>query len=173
MPRIGFGVYQVAQSECVKACLGALDAGYRHIDSAQLYRNEAEVGEALRKTSVKRDDIFITTKIGIPRGSVEATYQNVAESVRLMAGDDGYVDLFLVHVPGWREDAKVGRMQIWAALEKLVQQGKAKSIGVSNFLIEHLEEMKEYASTWPPAVNQIEVCTITIKIVFSIISNPK
>jgi diketogulonate reductase-like aldo/keto reductase len=154
MPRLGFGVYQIPGELCVESCLAALDLGYRHIDSAQLYRNEAQVGEALRQSKVGRGDVFVTTKVGQARGDPEATYANVLDSVRKIGGEDGYVDLFLVHTP--RFGAQV-RKELWLALERLQAEGRARSIGVSNYAIEHLEEMREYATTWPPQVNQIEV----------------
>ena len=140
--------------KCTKACLEALETGYRHIDSAQLYQNESRVREALRDSDLDRSEIFITTKIRTSRGSVEADYQSVRESVRKIAGKDGYVDSFLVHTPQWGAEV---RKDMWLALEKLLSEGWTKSIGVSNYGIEHIKEMKEYATTWPPHVNQIEV----------------
>lgn len=154
MPRLGFGVYQIKPTDCLQACLLALEAGYRHIDSAQLYRNEAEVGEAVRQSGVERSDVFLTTKIGQPGSNKEETYQKALDSVKKIAGDDGYVDLFLVHIPHGGPEA---RKAMWTALEQLYEEGRAKSIGVSNYEIEHIEEMKEYARIWPPHVNQIFV----------------
>lgn len=154
IPRPGFGVYQSSRSQCVTSCLNALKAGYRHIDTAQFYANEKEVGEAVRKFGLDRKDVFITTKVLSPGGSASATYDKVNKSVTLIDGDDGYVDLFLIHSPSSGSD---GRKMLWQALEKLVDEGRAKSIGVSNFGVGHIEEMKEYAKIWPPHVNQIEV----------------
>lgn len=159
MPRLGFGVYQLHGANCVQACHRALEAGYRHIDSAQFYRNEAEVGQAIREsTSVRREDVFLTTKIlsGPMGASAESLYQNVAGSVDKMGGEGGYVDLFLIHSPGSRSF----RESTWKALEKLHKEGRAKSIGVSNYPIDCIEEMKEYATVWPPHANQIEVWAI-------------
>ncbi|KAH0443305.1 aldo/keto reductase [Colletotrichum camelliae] len=154
LPRLGFGVYQLRGQDCADACLAALKCGYRQIDSAQLYGNEADVGRSLRQfleqAKVRREDLFITTKIGRHEGSVEKTYRSALRSVRRIAGEDGYVDLFLVHRPIQR------REEVWVALERLLGEGKTRAIGVSNFRAEHLEDMKGYAKVWPPVVNQIE-----------------
>lgn len=155
IPRLGLGVYQLKGEECVKACLAALESGYRQLDSAQLYGNEGDVGRALldylRQSGNPREHVFVTTKIGRHGVSEEATYQSALRSVKRIAGEDGHVDLFLLHRPTER------RRDAWRALERLLGEGKAKNIGVSNFRIEHLEEMREYARAWPPVVNQIEV----------------
>lgn len=164
IPQLGFGVYKSPPELCIQSVLTALRYGYRHIDTAQYYANEAEVGQAVQMTElVKREDVFLTTKILSPEESVEANYQKCVESVRkLDAGDDGrdgYVDLFLIHSPncGGAENRKM----LWQALERLHKEGKAKSIGVSNFGIQHLEELKAFAQVWPPHVNQIEVRTFS------------
>ncbi|KAJ5512551.1 Aldo/keto reductase subgroup [Penicillium fimorum] len=154
IPRLGFGVYRSPTNQCVQSCLKALDAGYRHIDTAQFYANEAEVGEALRITSVPRDQIFVTTKILSPAASVEATYDKLLASVHKIGGADGYVDLFLIHSSS---SGSAGRKLLWQALEKLYAEGKARSIGVSNFGVGHIEEMRSYAQVFPPHVNQIEL----------------
>ena len=160
IPRLGFGIYQSPTSVCINSCLTALRAGYRHIDSAQFYRNETEMGMAVRQSGIPRSELFLTTKILSAGGSVEKTYQKCLDSVKRISGeasqgDDGYVDLFLIHTPS---GGSMARKEMWQALEKLEQEGKARSIGVSNFGIGHIEEMKEYARIWPPQVNQIEVC---------------
>lgn len=154
IPRLGFGVYRSPTNQCVQSCLKALDAGYRHIDTAQFYANEAEVGETLRTTSVPRDQIFVTTKILSPAASVEATYDKLLASVHKIGGADGYVDLFLIHSSS---SGSAGRKLLWQALERLYAEGKTKSIGVSNFGVGHIEEMRSYAQVFPPHVNQIEL----------------
>lgn len=158
MPLLGFGVWQVDRSVCTSVCEMALEAGYRHIDSAQAYRNEAEAGAALRSTSVKRRDIFFTTKIPRDLGSVDANYTSLIDSVNKINGatndTDGYVDLFLIHTPRM---GAAGIKNVWQALEKLLKEGKTRSIGVSNFSKNDIEAMKEYATVWPPHVNQIQV----------------
>jgi diketogulonate reductase-like aldo/keto reductase len=155
IPRLGFGVYRSPTSHCVKSVLKALEVGYRHIDTAQFYGNESEVGEALRTSGLPRDEVFVTTKILSPAGSAEQTYDKLLASVEKIGGPGGYVDLFLIHSSS---SGPAGRKQLWKALEKLHGEGKAKAIGVSNYGVQHIEEMKAYAQVWPPQVNQIEVC---------------
>ena len=158
IPRLGFGVYQSSTSQCVKSCLNALKADYRHIDTAQFYANETEVGEAVRQSELKRSDVFVTTKILSAAGSVQKSYEKCITSVEKIdqgtGAKDGYVDLFLIHSPNSGSEK---RKEMWLALEKLYDEGRAKSIGVSNFGVGHIEEMKSYAKVWPPHVNQIEL----------------
>ncbi|KAK2807919.1 hypothetical protein FQN50_005161 [Emmonsiellopsis sp. PD_5] len=158
IPRLGLGVYRSPNAQCVQTCLTALAAGYRHIDTAQFYGNEAEVGLALRSCNIPREQLFITTKIMAPAGSPEATYEKLLESVRKIAGDGegGYVDLFLIHSP---KSGREGRQELWLALERLWREGKTRSIGVSNFGVAQVEEMKGYegVEVWPPHVNQLEL----------------
>jgi diketogulonate reductase-like aldo/keto reductase len=154
IPRLGFGVYRSPTNQCVQSCLTALKAGYRHIDTAQFYANEAEVGEALRQSGLPREEVFVTTKILSPAASIEATYDKLLASVHKIGGADGYVDLFLIHSS---KSGSAGRKLLWQALEKLYAEGKAKSIGVSNFGVGHVEELRSFATVFPPHVNQIEV----------------
>ncbi|KAL8727198.1 MAG: hypothetical protein Q9181_005800 [Wetmoreana brouardii] len=154
MPRLGFGIYQSPPAVCVNSCLTALKAGYRHIDSAQFYANEREMGDAVAKSGIPRSDIFLTTKILSAGGSPERSYEKCRESVEKIDGKDGYVDLFLIHSPSGGPKAV---QEMWQALERLVDEGKVRNIGVSNFGIGHTERMKEYAKIWPPRVNQIEL----------------
>jgi diketogulonate reductase-like aldo/keto reductase len=154
IPQLGFGVYLSLDKQCVVSSLLALKAGYRHIDTAQLYGNEKEVGEAVRQSGLKRSDIFLTTKIMTSTGNAEKTYNKVLDSVIKIDGENGFVDLFLIHTAS---GGKAARKDMWLALEKLQEAGKARSIGVSNFGVGHIEEMKEYAKIWPPTVNQLEV----------------
>ncbi|KAL4784648.1 NADP-dependent oxidoreductase domain-containing protein [Aspergillus varians] len=154
IPRFGFGVYRSPATQCKKSSTKALQAGYRHIDTAQFYANEAEVGEAIQESGLPRSEIFVTTKILAPAGSPEATYQKIVDSVDRIGGKDGYVDLFLIHSSS---SGSSGRKELWQALEKLLEEGRTKSIGVSNFGVKHIEELKSYAKVWPPHVNQIEL----------------
>ncbi|KAL8647834.1 MAG: hypothetical protein Q9210_005323 [Variospora velana] len=155
MPRLGFGIYRSPRDVCVASCLTALRSGYRHIDSAQFYQNESEMGEAVRKAGIPRNEVFLTTKILSAAGSVDKTYAKCANSVQLIdPGENGYVDLFLIHSPN--SGAK-NRKEMWLALERLHAEGKARAIGVSNFGKGHMEEMKAFATVWPPAANQIEL----------------
>ncbi|KAI9818409.1 MAG: hypothetical protein M1827_000467 [Pycnora praestabilis] len=155
IPRLGFGVYQSHATTCINSCLTALKTGYRHIDSAQFYANESQVGTAIQHSKLPRSSLFITTKILSAGGSPDATYKKLVESVRKIDDrEDGYVDLFLIHSPS---GGPAARKEMWLALEKLVEAGKARSIGVSNYGISAIEEMKSYAKIWPPHVNQIEL----------------
>lgn len=156
MPVVGFGVYQIDRAKTTEACRYALSAGYRHIDTAQIYHNEEEVGIALLNCGLPREEIFVTTKIRYPRLGKGKTYLRALQSVqKIDPREDGYVDLFLIHSPHALKPKE--RKELWLALEKLYEEGKAKAIGVSNYLPEHLDELKEYATIWPPAANQILV----------------
>jgi diketogulonate reductase-like aldo/keto reductase len=154
IPQLGFGVYKSPTDVCVQSCLTALQCGYRHIDTAQFYANEAEVGAAAQKSGIPRKDIYLTTKILSAAGSVEGSYAQCVESIRKLDPESGYVDLFLIHSPN---SGAAARKEMWLALDMLYKEGKAKSIGVSNYGIQHIEEIKEFGQVWPPHVNQIEV----------------
>jgi len=104
---------------------------------------------------LKRSDVFITTKIISSAGSVDKTYEKLVDSVRKIDGENGYVDLFLIHTAS---GGSKNRKDMYQALEKLLENGKTRSIGVSNWGIGHIEELKSFAKVYPPHVNQIEVC---------------
>jgi diketogulonate reductase-like aldo/keto reductase len=146
IPRLGLGVWQTrAGASCEAAVLGALEAGYRLIDTASMYGNEESVGAAIRRSGIPRENIFITTKLwnsdhGNPARALEASLHRLKLD---------YVDLYLIHYPV-RE-----RRQSWRALEKLWAEGEARSIGVSNFTIRHLTELLG-ETKMVPAVNQVE-----------------
>ncbi|KAF2206034.1 aldo-keto reductase [Delitschia confertaspora ATCC 74209] len=156
IPPLGFGVYQSHGSKCVASCLKAFSTGYRLVDTAQYYGNEAQVGHAVRESGLARSDIFITSKILSPGEDVDATYARIEASVRKLDSrkEGGYVDLFLIHSPN---GGSASRKLMWLALERAKSLGKVHDIGVSNYGIGHIEEMREYATTWPPVVNQIEL----------------
>jgi diketogulonate reductase-like aldo/keto reductase len=154
IPQIGFGVYLSPPETCVASCKKALDAGYRHIDTAQYYENETQVGKAVRDSGLKREDVYITTKILSPGHDSASTYESVVKSVKEIAGTDGYIDLFLIHSPNGGAEA---RKLMWQALEKAKQEGKVRDIGVSNYGIGHIKEIKTFSKELP-VVNQIEVC---------------
>jgi diketogulonate reductase-like aldo/keto reductase len=156
IPLLGFGTYKIRGQTCTTAVLTALSAGYSHIDSAALYRNEVCIYEAIEQSGMSREAIFLTTKVGSPRRNAGQgdVYQDAIETVDRIAGVDGYVDLLLMHVPGPSRDH---RQRLWAAMERVKREGRARSIGVSNFRVRHLEELKDYATEWPPSANQIEV----------------
>ena len=164
IPRLGFGVYRSPPAQCVQSCLTALKAGYRLIDTAQFYANEKEVGEAIRESGIPRSEIFVTSKILSPAGSLNDTYDKIVDSINKIGGEDGYIDLFLIHSS---RSGSSGRKMLWQALERLYEEGRLKSIGVSNFGMKHIEEMKEYAKVWPPHVNQIEVSSAIPSVLYS------
>ncbi|SPO37201.1 related to 2,5-diketo-D-gluconic acid reductase [Pseudozyma flocculosa] len=155
MPVLGFGVYNSPADVTKASVLAALRAGYRHIDCAQYYENEQQVGEAVRewiaKDGGKREQVFFTTKILSPASSEDETLKSLRQSVD-KANLDGYVDCFLIHTP---TSGTEGRKHLWNALKKLRDEGKAKVIGVSNYGVKHLEEMVAAGET--PAINQIEI----------------
>ena len=148
VPANGFGVYQVSKEDCKESVLTALKTGYRHIDTAQSYFNESEVGEALNESGVPRKEIFLTTKVWIDNYGEGKTYDSVVESLKKLQTD--YLDLILLHQP-------VG--DYYAAyrdLEKLYEEGKVRAIGVSNFYPDRLVDLCMFAKI-KPMVNQIEV----------------
>lgn len=154
IPQIGFGVYLSPPEKCVNSCTKALEAGYRHIDTAQYYANESDVGNAIKQGKVPREEVYITTKILSAGNDADSTYKKVAESVEKLAGKGGYVDLFLIHTPNGGPEA---RKLMWQALEKAKEEGIVRDIGVSNYGIQHIEEIKSIGKVFPPVINQIEV----------------
>ncbi|KAL6708749.1 hypothetical protein ACN47E_002445 [Coniothyrium glycines] len=154
IPQIGFGVYLSPPETCVASCKKAFEAGYRHIDTAQYYENEPQVGKALAESGLPRKDVYITSKILFAGDDLGSTYQKIVDSVEQLAGKDGYVDLFLIHSPNFGAEK---RKLMWQAQEKALEAGKLRDIGVSNYGIQHIEEIKSFGKIWPPAVNQIEL----------------
>jgi len=150
MPALGLGVWQAGTGpRVVQAVATALETGYRLIDTAKLYGNEAEVGEGVRRGGVPREEVFVTTKLwNDDHGRAKA--KRAFEARRRRLGLD-YVDLYLIHWPGAGE-----RIETWKALVEIAGEGKCRSIGVSNFTIDHLEELAR-ASDVVPAVNQVEL----------------
>lgn len=155
IPQLGFGVYQSPPEVCERSCLTALDVGYRHIDSAQYYANESQVGDAIKKSGIPRSEVYVTSKILSAGKDVDESYEKVVDSVDKVGG--GYIDLFLIHSPNAGPEK---RKNMWLALERAKKEGKVRDIGVSNYGQEHIEEMKEFATTWPPVINQIEVSSV-------------
>lgn len=149
MPLAGFGVFQIPDSEeCVRIILDAIDAGYRLIDTAQGYGNEEAVGEAVRRTSVPREELFITTKVWISNAGYEKAKASLEESLRKMGLD--YIDLVLIHQPF------SDYYGTYRAMTEMYKEGKIRAIGVSNFYPDRLVDMALYNEVIP-AVNQIEV----------------
>ena len=149
IPQFGLGVYLTKSgNECINAVTWALETGYRHIDTAKAYGNEKEVGEAVRNSGIKREEIFITTKLWNDDHGYDSALKAFDKSLKTLNTD--YIDLYLIHwpVPGKRKDS-------WKALEKIYESGQCRSIGVSNYMIKHLEELFTYANVIP-AINQVE-----------------
>lgn len=150
MPQLGFGVWQVPNDEAAPAVSKALEVGYRSIDTAKLYENEAGVGEALAKTDVAREDLFITTKVWNSDHGYENTLKAYDASLERLGLD--YVDLYLIHWPAPKFDQYV---DTYKALEKLYKDGRVKAIGVCNFDIAHLQRLLDECEV-VPAINQVE-----------------
>ena len=147
MPKVGYGVFQVAGEECERCVLDALDVGYRAIDTAQSYGNEAAVGSALHKSGLARDEVFLTTKIWMSNASYEKARASIDKSLRNLQTD--YIDLMLIHQPfGDYYGA-------YRAMEEAYRAGKLRAIGVSNFYPDRLIDLCQFAEV-TPAVNQVE-----------------
>ncbi len=153
IPQLGFGVFQIKPDETAAAVKTALEIGYRHIDTAEMYGNEKEVGEGIRDAGVARGDVFITSKLN--NGFHKPDDARRAFDETLTALDSDYVDLFLIH---WPLPTLYGGdfVSTWKVLEEFARDGRARSIGVSNFQVAHLERLADETDT-VPSVNQIEV----------------
>lgn len=160
IPKVGFGTWKLEEGEIAyQSVLKALECGYRHIDTAQVYGNERSVGKAMKDSGVPREEIFLTTKVWNDKGTAEEAKASIEESFEKLQVD--YVDLLLIHWPnpekfqandGWKER----NAQVWSAMEAYYNEGKVKAIGVSNFLQHHLEELFKTAKI-KPQVNQIKL----------------
>jgi 2,5-diketo-D-gluconate reductase A len=150
IPQLGFGVFQIDPSETKAATLAALEVGYRHIDTAEMYGNEKEVGEAIAESGIDRSEIFVTSKLNNGFHDPELAAENGKKSADLLGG---YTDLFLIH---WPLATVSDFVPTWNAMEELYRGGTARSIGVSNFEVHHLNRLAA-ETTVTPAVNQIEV----------------
>lgn len=147
MPQLGYGVYQVDKEECERCVLDALKVGYRHIDTAQSYFNEEEVGNAIAKSGVPREQVFLTTKVWVEHYGYDETRKSVLESMRKLKTN--YIDLVLLHQPF------SDYYGAWRALEDLYAEGVIKAIGVSNFYPDRLVDICRFARI-KPMVNQVE-----------------
>ena len=157
MPMIGLGTWLIPNDDAEQISTNALNLGYRHIDTAQVYGNEEGIGKALTSSSISRDDIFITTKMWPGMFGQEEPFQNFQgvihacdESLRLLQINE--IDLYLIHNPF----AKDNRLEQWEAMIELKKQGKVKHIGVSNYNVKHIQEI-ETAGLEMPTANQIEI----------------
>lgn len=147
MPILGYGVYQMTPEECERCVADALRVGYRSIDTAQAYFNEQQVGDAIRKSGITREEIFLTTKVWITNAGEERAARSIDESLRKLQTD--YVDLLLIHQPFG------DYYGTWRAMEAAYKAGKARAIGVSNFYPDRFIDLTEHVEI-KPMVNQVE-----------------
>jgi 2,5-diketo-D-gluconate reductase A len=153
IPQFGFGVFLVKPEETVAAVSTALQVGYRHVDTAEMYGNEKEVGEAISRSDLERGDVFVTSKLSNDAHEPDDARRAFDESLKALGVD--YLDLFLIHWPlPTRYDGDY--VSTWKTLEEFYREGRARSIGVSNFQPRHLRRLHTECDI-PPAVNQIEV----------------
>lgn len=151
IPQFGLGVFQLPAGDTADTVAIALEAGYRLVDTAQMYGNEREVGEGIARSGVARDDVFITTKLANDRHGYDNAIRALDGSLAALGTD--HVDLYLIHWPWPQQDHYV---ETWRAFEKLAADGRARAIGVSNFQPDHLDRLAAECDTIP-AVNQIEL----------------
>ena len=151
MEQLGLGVYKVAQDEAVNLMREAVEVGYRRIDTAALYGNEAEVGQGIRESGVDREEIFVTTKIWNDRQGYSESLKAIDESLKRL--DLGYLDMLLIHWPSPTQDLY---LDTWKAFEKVLADGLVRNIGVSNFQPAHLERLIANADVLP-SINQVEL----------------
>jgi 2,5-diketo-D-gluconate reductase A len=153
IPQFGFGVFLVPPEETAEATARALELGYRHVDTAQMYRNEAGVGAAITSSDLSRDEVFLTSKLNNGNHEPDDARRSFDESLKALGVD--YVDLFLIH---WPLPTLYGGDYVttWRVLEEFYRDGRARSIGVSNFEVNHLNRLAAESDV-VPAVNQIEV----------------
>ena len=150
IPQLGFGVYQIRPAETVEATRSALEVGYRHIDTAQMYGNEKQVGQAIRASGVDRGDVFVTSKLDNGFHAYDDALRAFDETLSAL-GDD-YIDLFLIH---WPLPDVGDFVETWRAMERIAASGGARAVGVSNFQPHHLQRLLDETDL-VPAVNQIE-----------------
>lgn len=150
IPRLGLGVYRIEPGEPTRDAVGwALEAGYRLIDTAAAYGNEEDVGKAIRESDVPREEVFVTTKLWKESHGYDRTLEAFDNSLERLGFD--YVDLYLSHWP-----VPELRVQSWRAMEEILESGRARAVGLSNYMVRHLDEILEHGGV-VPAVNQIEL----------------
>ncbi|WP_328323630.1 MULTISPECIES: aldo/keto reductase [unclassified Streptomyces] len=151
IPQLGFGVFQIEPADTVAATLAALETGYRHIDTAEMYGNEKEVGQAVRDSGLAREDVFVTSKLNNGFHAHDDALKAFDRTLSELRFD--YLDLFLIH---WPLPGVGDFVETWTAMEEIYRSGRAKAIGVSNFQPHHLRRLLQETEI-APAVNQIEV----------------
>ena len=151
IPQLGFGVFLIEPADTKDATLAALEIGYRHIDTAEMYGNEAQVGEAVRASGIDRDDIFVTSKLNNSFHAYDDALNAFDQTLKDLAFD--YLDLFLVH---WPLPGVGDFVETWKAMEEIYRSGRCRAIGVSNFQKHHLQRLFDETEI-VPAVNQFEV----------------
>jgi len=151
IPQLGFGVFKVPEGSTKDVVLKALETGYRHIDTAKLYGNEAEVGAAVRESGLDRDAVFVTSKVWNDDQGYDATMRAFDASMDRLGFD--VLDLYLIHWPVPRQDRYV---DTWRALEQLYRDGRVRAVGVSNFNADHLHRLVDETDL-VPAINQVEL----------------
>lgn len=151
IPQLGFGVFQIPEEETTAAVTAALEAGYRHIDTAAIYGNEAGVGRALATSGIPREELFVTTKLWNTEQGYDSALRAFDASLAALGLD--YIDLYLIHWPAPERDLY---LDSWRALEHLVNEGRIRAAGVSNFQRAHLQRLLD-SSDLVPALNQIEL----------------
>ncbi len=160
IPEVGFGTYKSTADSGYEVILNAIKAGYRSLDTAQLYENEEEVGRAVKESGIPREEFFLTSKLNRNLLGYDSAKVELEKTLKRLGTD--YLDLYLLHWPradygkAGFDDWKQLDIESWRALEELQKEGKIKSIGVSNFLPHHLDNLLEHASV-VPAVNQLEL----------------
>lgn len=151
VPQLGFGVFLIRPEDTVEAASEALRVGYRHIDTAQMYGNEQQVGEAVKRSGIDRDQVFVTSKLSNNQRSYDDVLRSVDRSLDLLGFEP--IDLFLIH---WPLPTVRDFMDAWRGLARVYKEGRARAIGVSNFQIPHLERLLSESDV-VPVVNQIEL----------------
>ncbi len=152
-PAVGLGTYLSEGEELKLAVLKAIEVGYKHIDTAKIYENEAIIGEALNTSGIKRENIYLTSKVWNDVTTYEQTIAAFEQTIKNLKTD--YLDLYLIHFPGTKERDR----EVWRALEDLYEKGLVKAIGVSNFFVNHLDDLLETAKI-SPMVNQVEISPV-------------
>ena len=151
IPQLGFGVFLIRPKDTVEAVSEALRVGYRHIDTAQMYGNERQVGEAIKRSGVDRDEVFVTSKLDNEQRSYDDALRTVDRSIDLLGFEP--IDLYLIH---WPLPTVRDFMDVWLGLTRVYEEGRARAIGVSNFQIPHLERLMTESDV-VPTINQIEL----------------